>query len=153
MDGVLCDYAARHAEVKAAQPDIDYPQSRYGFFANLDPIEGAIEGVKALIASPDFDPYILTAPSYINPLCYTEKRVWIEKYLGLKFCRRIIISSHKNFLQGDYLIDDRSSGHGQDQFGGELILFGSKCFPNWDHVLDYLAVGVSTVSAGGGPGF
>ena len=35
------------------------------------------------------------------------------------------------------LIDDREK-NGADRFVGELILFGSEKFPNWNSVVNYL---------------
>ena len=39
--------------------------------------------------------------------------------------------------KGDYLIDDRTK-NGAGEFDGELILFGSEKFPNWQSVCAYL---------------
>ncbi|GAB3479455.1 5' nucleotidase, NT5C type [Marinomonas epiphytica] len=120
------------------EPKVLYPQSQHGFFANLEPIPNAIESVKLLINSEHFDPYILTAPSIKNPLCYTEKRIWIEKYFGLEFVNKLIFSPKKCLLKGRYLIDDNVQGKGQDGFDGELIHFGSATFPRWKEVIPYL---------------
>ena len=49
----------------------------------------------------------------------------------------LIISPHKHLNKGDYLIDDMPSGKGQNNFGGQLILFGSEEFPNWTSVARY----------------
>ena len=38
---------------------------------------------------------------------------------------------------GDYLIDDMTK-NGADNFMGELIMFGSDKFLNWESVLSYL---------------
>ncbi|MCB1596026.1 MAG: hypothetical protein KDI76_14045 [Xanthomonadales bacterium] len=138
MDDVLCDYS-KEKEAKLKQfPEIKFPQSQQGFFANLTPIPDAIESVKYLIESDEFTPYILTAPSILNPHCYTEKRIWIEKYFGLDFVDRLIISSNKGLVKGDLLIDDYSEGRGQESFEGELIHFGSERFPDWKVVMVYL---------------
>ena len=40
---------------------------------------------------------------------------------------------------GDYLIDDRE-WNGAAKFTGDWIHFGSKRFPNWKKVLEYLIV-------------
>lgn len=134
MDDVLCDFTGAHREALAKNPGIQFPQSQYGFFANLEAIAGGIASVKAMIASEVYDPYILTAPSIRNPLCYTEKRVWIETYFGLAFVDKLIICPNKALLKGDILIDDHIEGKGQEQFEGRLIHFGSKQFPNWKSV-------------------
>lgn len=68
MDDVLCDYTGAHQKALQANHDIKYPQSQYGFFTNLAPNTGAVETVKALIQSTEYEPHILTAPSTRNPL-------------------------------------------------------------------------------------
>lgn len=138
MDDVLCDYSSAFKEAVFKTPSIAFPQSQYGFYANLLPIKDAIESVKRLIESSKFDPYILTAPSTLNPLSYTEKRVWIEKYFSIEFTEKLIISPNKGLLKGDILIDDRTCGRGQENFEGKLIQFGSADFANWQSVMHYL---------------
>lgn len=54
--------------------------------------------------------------------------------------KKLIISPNKSLLKGQYLIDDQASGKGQDAFEGELIHFGSKEFPNWAKVREYLEI-------------
>lgn len=133
MDGVLCDFAG--AFKREHSDKVKFPQSRWGFFTNLEPIPSSIYMVKELMKH--FDVWILTRPSYMNPLCYTEKRIWIEKYFGLDFCQKIIICSDKSLVKGDYLIDD-SLTDGQLDFEGELIHFGTEDFKDWFVVYDYL---------------
>jgi 5'(3')-deoxyribonucleotidase len=132
MDDTLCQFSKRYAEKLKSQPEIAYPQSQYGFFANLEPIPGAVEAYKTLEKS--YDVFILTAPSYLNPLCYTEKRVWVEKHLGLETTPNLIICQRKEFVMGDYLIDDHFY-----PFTGQMILYGSPEFADWNKVLEYLA--------------
>jgi 5'(3')-deoxyribonucleotidase len=136
MDDVLCDYTGAHKTAKEANPEIEYPQSVPGFWLDLPPLPGAIETVKELQAK--FDVYILSAPSIHNPISYSEKRLWVEKYFGYDFCDRLIISSHKGLNKGHYLIDDYVDGRGQEDFEGELLHFGSAKFPNWITILEYL---------------
>jgi 5'(3')-deoxyribonucleotidase len=65
----------------------------------------------------------------------------VQKYFGIEkdtvFYKRLIISHHKNLNKGNFLIDDRTK-NGAADFEGELILFGSEKFPNWDEVKNYL---------------
>lgn len=137
MDDTLCDYQTMHDAARALQPDIPYPQSQAGFFLNLPPYENAIETASWLFEQPEFLVLLLTAPSVHNPLCYTEKRLWVERHFGLEHCHRLIISAHKGLSRGDFLIDDKKSGFGQEDFQGELIHYGSDQFPNWASVKAY----------------
>jgi len=86
----------------------------------------------------NFDPYILTAPSTKNPMSYTEKRVWVEKHLGMEMVERLIISPNKSLLKGHYLIDDNIEGKGQEGFEGEVLQYGSALYPNWNAVMQSL---------------
>jgi 5'(3')-deoxyribonucleotidase len=100
---------------------------------------GAIEAMAKLRANPALTVYILTAPSVENPLCYSEKREWVEAHLGMDMVRRLIISPDKGLSRGHYLIDDHIKGRGQDRFEGQLIHFGSTEFPSWVEVLQVFA--------------
>jgi 5'(3')-deoxyribonucleotidase len=132
MDDTLCDFL-KMAEINLQRnPSIKYPQSQYGFFTSLPPIYGAIHGYKEL-EEMGYDVWILTRPSVKNPLCYTEKRVWVENWLGLETCDKLILCPDKALLKGDYLIDDQP----WDGFEGTQLLFGSDEFLNWQVIIKY----------------
>jgi 5'-nucleotidase len=137
MDGVLADFIKDFDKQRAENPEQLYPQSQYGFFMNLEPIKDSIESFKEL--EKFFDMWILTRPSVQNPLCYTEKAIWIKEKLGFDIQRKTIMCCDKSLLKGDFLIDDALE-HGQSEFEGELIHFGSPKFPDWKSVVDYLMV-------------
>ncbi|MEM6805444.1 MAG: hypothetical protein AAF696_28865 [Bacteroidota bacterium] len=137
MDDVLCQFSARSQAIKYKYPEVNYPQSLYGFFSNLKPMPQALEAMRFLCSQDIFEIYILTAPSIWNPLCYTEKRVWVEKHLGMDLVKKLIISPNKGLNKGDYLIDDHIEGRGQEGFEGRLLHFGSNAFPDWEAVLTY----------------
>lgn len=137
MDDVLCDFTKASQKAVLNNPAIQYPQSQYGFFRNLEPIKDGIETVNYLRSIDLFEVYILTAPSVLNPLCYTEKRLWMEDYFGLDMLNRLIISPNKGLNKGHYLIDDNDSGKGQENFEGQLLHFGSDTFKNWTAILHF----------------
>ena len=134
MDGVLCDYWKRFHELQTNM--IRLPQTTYGFYTSLEPIEDAIETFNWL--NENFDVWILTRPSYQNPMCYTEKRVWVEKYFGLEVAKKLIICWDKGLLKGDFLIDDTINVESkldlQTKFEGEFMHFGSEKTPDWKAV-------------------
>ena len=131
LDGVLRDYWGKFRELQ--NDFIRLPQTTYGFYTSLVPIDGAIEAFKWLWHH--FDVFILTRPSYQNPMCYTEKRVWVENHLGIEAAKNLIISYDKTLFIGDCLIDDTQC----DGFQGEMILFGSDKFINWKIVITHLS--------------
>lgn len=137
MDFTLCDYAEGFQRHKCLHPHEKYPQSQPGLYAALKPMPDAIETYQWMDQQPEFDVYILTAPSIKNPHCYREKRIWVEEHLGMEVVNKLIISPNKGLNKGDYLIDDNVSGKGQEGFEGEMIQFGSQCFPDWFSVKSY----------------
>jgi len=140
MDDTLCDFQGGFSKALAKAPEMPFPQAEYRFFANLQPIEGAIEVFMAMIRSAVYDPYILSAPSLRNPFSYAEKREWVEVHIGTDACNRLILCAHKGLLRGDILIDDKVSGMGQENFEGQIIQFGSSKFPDWVSVRNALDI-------------
>ncbi len=132
MDDTLCDFMG---PFKSGEYKLKYPQSKVGFFLDLKPLDYAIEGVKEL--QTKYDVWILTRPSIKNTHCYTEKAEWIKKYLGEDMLNKLILCPDKSLVKGDYLIDDDCK-HGQPNFEGEWIPFGTRKFPNWKKIIEYL---------------
>jgi 5'(3')-deoxyribonucleotidase len=137
MDNVLVDFVSGinrmdKENLKKYGDDLD---DTPGIFALMDPMEDAIESYKKL--AEKFDTYVLSTSPWNNPSAWSDKVLWVKKYLGDVAYKRLIITHHKNLNNGDYLIDDREK-NGAIQFSGELILFGSKQFPDWQHVTEYL---------------
>lgn len=136
MDDVLCDFTSLYYARKREEPEVKWPQSQVGFFLDLSPVKGAVEGFHLL--TEHHDVHILTAPSVLNLHCYTEKAMWVKKYLGRDALPRLHLSPCKNLSKGDVLIDDNIEGKGQDGFEGRLIQFGSPEFPDWTAVVSEL---------------
>ena len=141
MDGVLADAEARMKEwsdkLGLTTKEL-FDKKLYhmpGFYLDLPLINGAKESFEKL--SKKYEVYILTAPSWENPSCYTDKRLWVEKYLGEPAYKRLIISNDKSLFSGRALIDDRTK-YGVTKFKGEHIHFGTEKFPDWNSVLEYL---------------
>lgn len=135
MDGVLADYKKALQDGLLAAENLNekkYPQSRIGFFTFLSPIDGAIEAMKLLQEKHDM--YICSRPSFPNINCYTEKAIWIRKYLGYEMQKKLMLVPDKSMVIGDVLIDDMTSD-GQLNFTGEFVHFGTDSYPNWDTVL------------------
>ena len=137
MDGVLVDFQSGLAQQdeKTLREYEGREDEIPGIFGVMKPIDGAIEAVHRL--SKHYDCYILSTAPWRNPSAWSDKVVWVTKYLDDIFHKRIVITHCKHLCKGDYLIDDRSK-HGVTEFDGEWIHFGSEKFPNWDAVLEYL---------------
>jgi len=135
LDGVMCDFYNARDRALIENPTQIYPQSKWGFWLNLEEIPGAIDAFRKL--QEKYDVWILTAPSFMNVNCFTEKAQWVWDHLGYDVLKKTIISGDKSLLKGDYLIDDQNNV-GQDRFEGEWLEFGGEKFKNWKDVLDYL---------------
>ena len=142
LDGVVADFDKGKKEhpLGNVTPYIGRPDKLPGVYENLDPITNSIESVNKLLNKEGFDVYFLSTAPWDNPEAWTHKRLWIAKYFDEKLIRkRLILSHHKQLLIGSYLIDDRPY-NGASDFKGKWIRFGSKEFPNWKSVLDYLKI-------------
>ena len=134
MDGVLVDF---DSGVRKSSPGIllfyegEYDNIPH-IFSIMDPIPGAIEAFKCL--QEKYDVYILTTAPWANESALQDKKDWLKKYLGDSIRKRVIFTHRKDFVSGDYLIDDRVV-HG---FQGKQLLFGSEEYPDWDAILKEL---------------
>lgn len=137
MDNVLVDF---QSGIDRLAPAIrsDY-EGRLdevpGIFALMAPMPDAVEAFNLL--ADCHDTYILSTAPWKNPSAWADKLEWVKRHLGEKAHKRLIISHHKNLNKGDFLVDDREK-NGAKEFEGELIQFGSKQFPNWQLVAEYL---------------
>jgi 5'(3')-deoxyribonucleotidase len=135
MDGVLCDFDKRHEELMSKGIN-QFQAFNHAFaFKDLDPMPGAIEAWQSL--QEKYDTYILSTAMWSNTYAWTDKRIWVQKYLGKSANKKLILSHNKGLLRGDFLIDDRIA-NGVADFEGEHIHFGTEKFPTWKQVLDYL---------------
>lgn len=137
MDNVLVDFQSG-IDSLTEQERNDF-SGRYDeaphIFSKMKPLKGALEAVEKL--NKKYDLYLLSTAPWNNPSAWSDKLLWVQKYWGEIFYKKLILSHHKNLNQGDFLIDDREK-NGAKEFEGELLLFGSKKFPNWDAILNYL---------------
>jgi 5'(3')-deoxyribonucleotidase len=121
-EDILKEYVGREDEI----PNL---------FGKMQPVKDAVESFKKL--SKKYDTYILSTAPWENPSAWSDKLEWVKRHLGELAYKRLILTHHKHLNHGDYLIDDRTK-NGADKFSGELILFGSDGFPNWQSVCAYL---------------
>ena len=106
-----------------------------GIFSLMEPLPQAIASFEELATK--FDTYILSTSPWGNPSAWSDKLLWVKRYLGEIAHKRLILSHHKHLNSGDFLIDDRTK-NGADRFSGEHILFGSDEFPDWPSVVEYM---------------
>lgn len=137
MDGVIVDFmksVKNHPEYEKYKNEID---ALPDVFLNAFPMEFAIDSVVKLLDCGMYEIYIASTAPWENIDSLSHKRIWIERYFGERLKKRLILTHRKDFLIGDYLIDDRLK-NGAGEFKGELIHFGTDKFPDWNSVLEYL---------------
>ena len=110
-----------------------------GIFKALEPMNGAPQAVCQLMER--YEVYILSTAPWANISAWSDKRSWVADHLPWFPRKRLILTHRKDLNRGDYLIDDRPN-NGAREFGAhegqEWIHFGSRKFPDWESVLDYL---------------
>ena len=140
MDNVIVDFksALRKRNIDENMENADEIQD---IFSEMDPMPGAIEGYNKLVEM-GHDVYILSTAPWENPSAWSDKLLWVKKYLGIVAYKRLILSHNKNLNRGDYLIDDRVA-NGAGKWGKKLLRFGfdenGKPFdyPNWDSIIKF----------------
>jgi 5'(3')-deoxyribonucleotidase len=163
MDDVLVDFRSGIEAVKADYPTKD-PESREAnwdevpdIFSKMEPLNGAIEAVKILAASPKLDVYVLSTAPWENPSAWSDKLNWIRKHFDEEnpiddktkdnpLYKKVILSHNKHLNAGAFLIDDRKA-NGAEDFGGFHIHFGAANeeherdgrFSDWKAVLEHFA--------------
>ncbi len=137
MDGVLVDFpsAFPHIPNDVLEKYTNDKDNIPGIFSLMQPLKDAINAYEKL--SQKYDTYILSTAPWDNPSAWSDKVIWVQKYLGSSAHKRLILSHNKNLNFGDYLIDDRPN-NGASEFKGERIHFGQEPFPDWQSVLLYL---------------
>lgn len=137
MDNVLVDFPSAFAKLSQETRE-QYRGSEDeipDIFSLMQPVKGAVEAFGFIAGHSEA--YILSTAPWKNPSAWSDKLLWVQTYLGDRAYKRLILTHHKDLNRGDFLIDDREK-NGADRFAGELILFGSKQYPDWDAVLGYL---------------
>lgn len=146
MDGVLVNFQSGIDKLSEATKreyaDDGKGKSHYddvpGIFSLMEPMAGAIEGVRAL-KDNGYDLYILSTAPWGNPSAWSDKVAWVTKHLDDVFHKKVIITHCKGLLAAQkdaFLIDDRT-GHGATDFGERHIQFGTEKFPDWNSVVRY----------------
>ncbi len=93
---------------------------------NGAPVNEAVKGFNALTRL--YDVYLL---------CQQDRQEWIDRWLDVPAWDRVITTTHKELMLGDYLIDAHSGEQGAGAFLGTLVPFGREPFRNWSQTLEF----------------
>lgn len=91
-------------------------------YSSLEIIPETIEAMKQIDEDDRFIQRICTMPEVMNPGCASSKIEAVADYLGGDWPSRIIMTSDKTLIRGDFLIDDKPS------------ITGAMA-PKWKHIL------------------
>lgn len=92
-----------------------------GFYSRLEPIPGAKQALKGMHKA-GHDVRLVTSPWVSNPTCASDKLNWVAEHYGSHWASRVVITTDKTLVRGDFLIDDKPE------------ITGSQA-PSWEHVL------------------
>lgn len=76
-----------------------------GFYSDLPPIDGALDGFLKLCENKKYDVYLLTAFSG-DPEIAKGKMVWLRDNAPFFDPQKVILTRQKHLVDGDVLIDD-----------------------------------------------
>jgi len=92
-----------------------------GFYADLEPMPGAIDAVAEMRAD-GHDVVFLSMPTATNPTCASDKYRWVERHFGTDMVARTTLAFDKTRVHGSVLLDDKPSVTGA-------------VTPSWQHIL------------------
>lgn len=76
-----------------------------GFALALEPLPGAIDGVRRLQEIADV--FIVTSPWNSSPTWTHEREAWLRRHFDIPH-RRVIHTGAKYMVRGDFLVDDKT---------------------------------------------
>lgn len=108
-----------------------------GFFLSLFLTKHCKISIKLI--SQKYDIYFASTAPWSNINSWSEKRQWVQKKFGKIAFKKLILLHNKGLLRGKFIIDDRKV-NGVENFKGKHIQFGSKEFPDWISILNFLGI-------------
>jgi len=96
MDNVLVNFPSgiEKLDKKTKDKFLDNYDETPGIFSLMEPLPDAITSFNQL--ADKYDTYILSTAPWKNPSAWSDKLLWVQKHLGEKAHKRLIISHHKN---------------------------------------------------------
>lgn len=119
---------------KGSFDDVIRWMSNPDFFEMLEPVNGALSGIRHLMKSHDV--MIATSLHDDVPNAYDSKKRWIKKHLPEFQMRNFFVITRKEMLDGDVLIDD--AGHNVEPWcerGREAIVLDAPWNRHVNHLL------------------
>jgi len=169
LDGVICDYNKELFKNNLLSPEEFYAETwkelnisvkrkkeirnfvlQKGFWSKLDPIPGAIKGIKEL-KKMALQVYICSKPS-VYSWCWSDKYEWIMKHMPF-MKENVIFTRNKSLVYGSYFIDDSLKELSKWPHGRKILFHSNKAIqysslPNdvfrvtsWDEIVSFFQGG------------
>lgn len=106
-----------------------------GFFEQLLPLDGAIEGFHKLYTQYNLDVVIATAIPEHSSFAASEKIRWVKKYLPSFPIKNIFICDRKNMIKGDLIFDDGL--HNLKSFDGIRVCYDKPWNQTDENIVDH----------------
>ncbi|WP_234265661.1 5' nucleotidase, NT5C type [Hydrogenophaga sp. NFH-34] len=118
MDGVTVDFDGYMAKNGLGPDEV---KKMPGAYRVMEPIDGALEAIRELIAL-GFEVWMATKPPTGIAHAYSDKAAWVFEHIP-ELSQRIIITHDKGLLGSeiDFLLDDRPHKANCLQFPGTLL--------------------------------
>lgn len=133
MDGVLADF---DGAIPPGSPYDPPEMFELGFFRNLKVMDGAKEGVAALLANPNLEVYIGSKMTSKVTNCASEKMEWIKEHFP-ELLRNMVLCCDKKLLRGSFLIDDDVARWGHAFKGGFIHFDRTKPKQEWQRIANF----------------
>ena len=132
----LNDAALLHSVLPVIQW-IDDIQNVLSYRHNSEMIAAASKAVQYL--APRYDLHFVVSGAADEWEEMLLKRNWIEEHIAVPAWNRVSLTTHKELLLGDFLVDAHPEECGGNDFMGTLIHFGSDGFKDWNEVMTYFS--------------
>lgn len=107
------------------------------FSHNGEAVGAALKGVEFLFER--FDLQFVVCGDCDKWEAMDEKRRWVEEHIGVPSWNRITLTTHKEQLMADYMVDAHPDACGGGDFLGTMVEFGSDTFKDWNDVMTFFA--------------
>ena len=107
-------------------------------FPDCEPEPILPKAVEAL--SRKYELYFLCPCPTNRPELLSLMERWIEEKVGVRSWGRILFSSRKDMVIGDYLVERYPERYSLENFMGTVIELGGEKFHSWDEVIDYFSL-------------
>jgi len=107
---------------KELKPLVDEILLESSFFRDMLPVPGAKEALEEM-SGKGFEVFICTSPLSTYGNCILEKYEWVERFMGMSWVKKVILTKDKTIIRADLLIDDKP------------LITGVENNPSWEHIL------------------